>query len=163
MKGRNVCGFAGSLDAFLSERQARHTGFMLLVHKFPINGARISPRRPSRSVGPPALSSSPRFSSIFSSPLPVTFLSSVSPFPPFLRLRFSVPPTRSRPLGLPLIEIVRLFTRVSRRVASVTREEIFEFIDRRYLPPILFLLRRPISSDVLEKKTAAWHSRSLIS
>lgn len=43
MKGRNVCGFAGSLDAFLSERQARHTGFMLLVHKFPINGARISP------------------------------------------------------------------------------------------------------------------------
>lgn len=154
----------GSLDAFLSERQARHTGFMLLVHKFPINGARISPAPIRVLLVHPLYRLLRDFPRSF---LRLYRLPFFRPSPRFRRSSGCVSPSRRRGrgprLGLPLIEIVRLFTRVSRRVASVTREEIFEFIDRRYLPPILFLLRRPISSDVLEKKTAAWHSRSLIS
>lgn len=126
----------GSLDAFLSERQARHTGFMLLVHKFPINGARIS-RRPSRSCWS---TRSIVFSEIF---LDLFFAFTgylsfvrlpVSAVPPaaFLRPADAVAAARSSPHR----DRPSVYERVSRRVASVTREEIFEFIDRRYLPPI---------------------------
>lgn len=96
MKGRNVCGFADGLDASaasLSERQARHTGFMLLVHKFPVNGACMS-WRPPRSVGPRypcSIVTLPRDfprSALRFYRLPF-FLLFVSPFPLFLRLRFS--------------------------------------------------------------------------
>jgi len=44
MKETN-CGFAGGLDATAaSAREMRR--FMLLVHKFPVNGARMSRRPP---------------------------------------------------------------------------------------------------------------------
>jgi len=72
MKGRNDCGFAGGLDATARETRARARargiGFMLLVHKFPMNGARMNRRPPFRALTYPV-------SSRFFSPRPLPLVS----------------------------------------------------------------------------------------
>lgn len=152
MKGRNVCGFAGSLDAFLSERQARRTGFMLLVHKFPINGARIS-RRPSRSCWS---TRSIVFSEIF---LDLFFALTgylsfvrlpVSAVPPaaFLRPADAVAAARSSPSSRSSVCLRECHAESRRRHARKFSNLLTADTSHRSL----FLLRRSISSDVLEKR-----------
>lgn len=57
MKETNDCGFAGGLDATVRPER-RGAGFMLLVHKFSVNGARMS-RRPLFCILPPLSSPFP--------------------------------------------------------------------------------------------------------
>jgi hypothetical protein len=134
MKGRNDCGFAGGLDATARETRARGIGFMLLVHKFPMNGARMNRRPPFRALTYPV--SSRFFSLLPPTPTPRVLCRCF----PFFHLPSCVATAGPYVLGLswwpvdpdpPLCEIsARLFTAVSLG-ARVTREEISEFIDSR--------------------------------
>jgi len=136
------------------ERRARGIGFMLLVHKFPMNGARMNRRPPFRALTYPVSS---RF--FFPPSSAAAFLSSIC-----------LPASHRWPVDLdpPLCEIsARLFTAVSLG-ARVTREEISEFIDPRcrWKPGSVAL---SISSDVLKGEKAghdggrcpykSWHRR----
>lgn len=109
----------------LLRSERRGAGFMLLVHKFPVNGARMS-RRPPFCVLPPLSSPFPassRFSPVFYRCFSFSFL--CLPVPCLLRRICSILVVGGP--DPPLCEIARLFTKASPD-ARMTREEISKFI-----------------------------------
>lgn len=139
MKGTDDCGFAGGFGchgcASLGSGDAA-PAFMLLVHKFSVNGARMSRRPPFRAPTHPRRRRD--FPEVFG-----------CRFSFFLLLR---PGGRRDP---PLCEIARLFTRVSPG-ARVTREEISKFIGRSR---ISHLLSVSLSLSVLHRRLVPMFSR----
>lgn len=68
------------LPVVLVARETRHCGFMLLIHKFPVNGARMNEHPPFLYPNLPPLSSPCPSSSRFSGLLPLLFFLSFIPF-----------------------------------------------------------------------------------
>lgn len=124
-------------------RPERRLAFMLLVHKFPVNGARMS-RRPPFCVLPPLSSPFPA-SSKFSRSFIVVSL------PLFYSSRFRALSDLfylgSRRPDPPLCEITRLFTKASPKREDDTWRNFWIYWPRGRLPPILWHRRLvPMSS-----------------
>lgn len=137
----NDCGFAGGFGCHgcLSRPERRGTGFMLLVHKFSLNGARMSRRPPFRALTHPRYRHpSPRRRDF----LRFSAADSLSFFCFVLVVVESDPP---------LCEITRLFTRMSPG-ARVTREEISKFIGRSQPHPTGSVLHRRLVPTFSRKR-----------
>lgn len=138
----------------LDARETRHCGFMLLIHKFSVNGARMSGHPPFLYPNLSPLSSPCPVSSRFLRSSAVTRLSFLHPLfssiSVFLRIFVLV-------VRFSFCEIARMFTRVSPGTGMTCTKKFPNLLILR--PPSIGYVTSSISSDVLGKK--AWYGGTL--
>lgn len=140
MKGTNDCRFAGG---FWCPRDAALWLFMLLIHKFPVNSARMSERPPFCTLTYPRCHrSAPRRRDFFFGLLPLLFLSFI-PFP----LDFRIPdPSDLRPILILLRDRSYVYKSVTGRGGDRRRNFRIYWSHSRLLSALLRLWLVPTSS-----------------